>query len=116
MVRVVAGVADPNPIATGGAETLRSHGIDVEIGLRADEVYAGNLAWLTATRRAAAGDPRPVRHLEVRVHDGWSGGRPRRHQPVDQLPRRPGRRAGAALHSGRHHGRGRHRASPTTRT
>ena len=59
MARVVAGVADPNPIATGGADTLRSHGIDVEIGLRADEVYAGNLAWLTATRRAAAGDPRP---------------------------------------------------------
>jgi diaminohydroxyphosphoribosylaminopyrimidine deaminase/5-amino-6-(5-phosphoribosylamino)uracil reductase len=59
VVRVVAGVADPNPVATGGAETLRSHGIDVEIGVRADEVHAGNLAWLTATRRAAAGDPRP---------------------------------------------------------
>src|SRR5262249_19552485 len=43
----------------GGAETLRSHGIDIEIGLRANEVFAGNLAWLTATRRAAAGDPRP---------------------------------------------------------
>ena len=59
IVRVVAGVADPNPVATGGTDTLRSHGIDVELGLRAAEVYAGNLAWLTSTSRAAAGDPRP---------------------------------------------------------
>jgi diaminohydroxyphosphoribosylaminopyrimidine deaminase / 5-amino-6-(5-phosphoribosylamino)uracil reductase len=59
VVRVVAGVADPNPVATGGADTLRSHGIDVELGLRAADVYAGNLAWLTSTARAAAGDPRP---------------------------------------------------------
>lgn len=59
IVRVVAAVADPHPVATGGAEGLRAHGVDVELGLRADEVEAGNLAWLTATRRAAAGDPRP---------------------------------------------------------
>jgi diaminohydroxyphosphoribosylaminopyrimidine deaminase/5-amino-6-(5-phosphoribosylamino)uracil reductase len=59
IARVVFGVHDPNPVAAGGAETLRSHGIDVEGGVRAAEVQAGNLAWLTATRRAAAGDPRP---------------------------------------------------------
>jgi diaminohydroxyphosphoribosylaminopyrimidine deaminase / 5-amino-6-(5-phosphoribosylamino)uracil reductase len=59
IVRVVAGVADPNPLATGGAESLRAYGVDVEIGLRADLVQAGNLAWLTSTQRAAAGDPRP---------------------------------------------------------
>jgi diaminohydroxyphosphoribosylaminopyrimidine deaminase / 5-amino-6-(5-phosphoribosylamino)uracil reductase len=59
VVRVVAGVVDPNPVASGGAATLRSHGVDVELGLREAEVQAGNLAWLTATRRAAAGDPRP---------------------------------------------------------
>jgi diaminohydroxyphosphoribosylaminopyrimidine deaminase/5-amino-6-(5-phosphoribosylamino)uracil reductase len=59
VVRVVAGVSDPNPVATGGAETLRAHGVDVEIGLRASDVHAGNIAWLTATERAAAGDPRP---------------------------------------------------------
>jgi diaminohydroxyphosphoribosylaminopyrimidine deaminase/5-amino-6-(5-phosphoribosylamino)uracil reductase len=29
------------------------------MGLRRDEAHAGNIAWLTATRRAAAGDPRP---------------------------------------------------------
>jgi diaminohydroxyphosphoribosylaminopyrimidine deaminase/5-amino-6-(5-phosphoribosylamino)uracil reductase len=59
VARVVAGVVDPNPVASGGAVTLRSHGVDVELGLREAEVSAGNLAWLTATRRAAAGDPRP---------------------------------------------------------
>jgi diaminohydroxyphosphoribosylaminopyrimidine deaminase/5-amino-6-(5-phosphoribosylamino)uracil reductase len=59
VVRVVAGVADPNPVATGGGESLRAYGVDVEIGVRTDEVRAGNLAWLTSTRRAAAGDPRP---------------------------------------------------------
>jgi diaminohydroxyphosphoribosylaminopyrimidine deaminase / 5-amino-6-(5-phosphoribosylamino)uracil reductase len=59
VARVVFGVLDPNPVAAGGAATLRSHGIDVEAGLREAEVQAGNLAWLTSTRRAAAGDPRP---------------------------------------------------------
>lgn len=59
IVRVVAAVADPNPVAKGGAQTLRSMGVDVEMGVRAAEASAGNIAWLTATRRAAAGDPRP---------------------------------------------------------
>src|SRR5262245_44728902 len=59
IVRVVFGVTDPNPVAAGGAATLRSHGVLVEAGVREAEVQAGNLAWLTATRRAAAGDPRP---------------------------------------------------------
>lgn len=57
--RVVFGVMDPNPVAAGGAVTLRSHGVEVESGLHEAKVQAGNLAWLTATRRAAAGDPRP---------------------------------------------------------
>jgi len=59
VVRVVAGVADPNPVAHGGAEALRAVGVQVEMGVRAAEVHAGNIAWLTATERAAAGDPRP---------------------------------------------------------
>lgn len=59
VARVVAGVYDPNPVARGGAEKLRAAGIDVEMGVRAAEVQAGNIAWLTATARAAAGDPRP---------------------------------------------------------
>ena len=59
VVRVVAGVADPNPVAHGGAEALRAVGVQVEMGVREAEVHAGNIAWLTATERAAAGDPRP---------------------------------------------------------
>jgi diaminohydroxyphosphoribosylaminopyrimidine deaminase/5-amino-6-(5-phosphoribosylamino)uracil reductase len=59
IARVVAAVTDPNPLAGGGADTLRAHGVEVELGLRAEEATAGNLGWLTATRRAAAGDPRP---------------------------------------------------------
>jgi diaminohydroxyphosphoribosylaminopyrimidine deaminase/5-amino-6-(5-phosphoribosylamino)uracil reductase len=46
----VYAVADPNPQATGGADTLRAAGIQVEQGLLADEAEAGNAAWLTSVR------------------------------------------------------------------
>ncbi|WP_369143124.1 bifunctional diaminohydroxyphosphoribosylaminopyrimidine deaminase/5-amino-6-(5-phosphoribosylamino)uracil reductase RibD [Streptomyces sp. R44] len=49
--RVVYAVADPNPQATGGADTLRAAGIEVGQGLLEDEAEAGNLAWLTSVRR-----------------------------------------------------------------
>ncbi|WP_433570839.1 bifunctional diaminohydroxyphosphoribosylaminopyrimidine deaminase/5-amino-6-(5-phosphoribosylamino)uracil reductase RibD [Streptomyces sp. CA-251247] len=49
--RVVYAVADPNPQATGGGETLRAAGIPAEAGLLAEEAAAGNTAWLTAMRR-----------------------------------------------------------------
>jgi diaminohydroxyphosphoribosylaminopyrimidine deaminase/5-amino-6-(5-phosphoribosylamino)uracil reductase len=49
--RVVVAVTDPNPVAAGGAETLRDAGVEVEVGVRAAEAEAGNLAWLTAVRR-----------------------------------------------------------------
>ncbi|MFF5929190.1 MULTISPECIES: bifunctional diaminohydroxyphosphoribosylaminopyrimidine deaminase/5-amino-6-(5-phosphoribosylamino)uracil reductase RibD [Streptomyces] len=48
--RVVYAVADPNPQATGGADTLRAAGIEVVQGLLEDEAEAGNLAWLTSVR------------------------------------------------------------------
>ncbi|MEV4628730.1 bifunctional diaminohydroxyphosphoribosylaminopyrimidine deaminase/5-amino-6-(5-phosphoribosylamino)uracil reductase RibD [Micromonospora sp. NPDC049523] len=51
VARVVIGVGDPNLVASGGAETLRAAGVEVEIGVRAAEVEAGNIAWLTAVRR-----------------------------------------------------------------
>lgn len=51
IARVVVAVPDPNPIASGGAATLRAAGVQVEIGLRAAEAEAGNVAWLTSMRR-----------------------------------------------------------------
>ena len=54
ITRVVYAVADPNPIAAGGAEALRSAGVDVEGGVLAYEATRINEAWLFA---AAAGRP-----------------------------------------------------------
>lgn len=48
--RVVYAVADPDPRATGGADTLRAAGVQVERGLLADEAEEGNTAWLTSVR------------------------------------------------------------------
>jgi diaminohydroxyphosphoribosylaminopyrimidine deaminase / 5-amino-6-(5-phosphoribosylamino)uracil reductase len=46
--RVVFAQADPNPVATGGTETLLTAGVDVESGLLADEALALNRAWAFA--------------------------------------------------------------------
>jgi diaminohydroxyphosphoribosylaminopyrimidine deaminase/5-amino-6-(5-phosphoribosylamino)uracil reductase len=51
VARVVIGVTDPDTHAAGGVETLRKAGVDLEVGVRAAEVEAGNIAWLTAVRR-----------------------------------------------------------------
>ncbi|MFD7976917.1 bifunctional diaminohydroxyphosphoribosylaminopyrimidine deaminase/5-amino-6-(5-phosphoribosylamino)uracil reductase RibD [Streptomyces sp. NPDC059071] len=51
VARVVYAVGDPNPQATGGADTLRAAGIQVGQGLLEGEAEAGNLAWLTSVRR-----------------------------------------------------------------
>ncbi|MEH0972104.1 bifunctional diaminohydroxyphosphoribosylaminopyrimidine deaminase/5-amino-6-(5-phosphoribosylamino)uracil reductase RibD [Micromonospora sp. CPCC 205546] len=51
VARVVIAVPDPNPLATGGAGTLRAAGIQVDTGVRACEAEAGNIAWLTSMRR-----------------------------------------------------------------
>ncbi|MEU4498970.1 bifunctional diaminohydroxyphosphoribosylaminopyrimidine deaminase/5-amino-6-(5-phosphoribosylamino)uracil reductase RibD [Streptomyces sp. NPDC023998] len=48
--RVVYAVSDPNPQATGGGDTLRAAGVQVESGLLAEEAEAGNIAWLTSVR------------------------------------------------------------------
>jgi diaminohydroxyphosphoribosylaminopyrimidine deaminase/5-amino-6-(5-phosphoribosylamino)uracil reductase len=48
VARVVYAQADPNPVASGGAETLRAAGVDVEGGLLADEASALNPAWTFA--------------------------------------------------------------------
>jgi len=49
--RVVVGVADPDPVAKGGAETLRAAGVEVVMGVRETDAEAGNVAWLTSVRR-----------------------------------------------------------------
>ena len=46
--RVVIAQTDPNPVATGGAETLRAAGVDVETGLLGDEARALNGVWTFA--------------------------------------------------------------------
>lgn len=50
VVRVVYAVGDPNPQATGGADTLRAAGIAAEQGLLSEEAEAVNAAWLTSVR------------------------------------------------------------------
>ncbi|MCR6033713.1 bifunctional diaminohydroxyphosphoribosylaminopyrimidine deaminase/5-amino-6-(5-phosphoribosylamino)uracil reductase RibD [Nocardioides sp. zg-579] len=46
--RVVFAQADTNPVAVGGAETLRAAGVEVEQGLLADEARALNRTWTFA--------------------------------------------------------------------
>jgi diaminohydroxyphosphoribosylaminopyrimidine deaminase/5-amino-6-(5-phosphoribosylamino)uracil reductase len=48
VARVVYAQADPNPVATGGAETLRAAGVDVAGGLLEQEARAVNRAWTFA--------------------------------------------------------------------
>ncbi|MFI6053761.1 bifunctional diaminohydroxyphosphoribosylaminopyrimidine deaminase/5-amino-6-(5-phosphoribosylamino)uracil reductase RibD [Streptomyces violascens] len=50
VTRVFYAVGDPNPQATGGADTLRAAGVQAEQGLLADEAEAVNTAWLTSVR------------------------------------------------------------------
>ncbi|MCU7728963.1 bifunctional diaminohydroxyphosphoribosylaminopyrimidine deaminase/5-amino-6-(5-phosphoribosylamino)uracil reductase RibD [Actinoplanes sp. KI2] len=50
--RVVIAVDDPTPVAAGGSTTLRAAGVQVETGVRRKEAEQGNIAWLTAVRRA----------------------------------------------------------------
>ncbi len=46
--RVVFAQSDTNPVATGGSDTLRAAGIEVEAGLMVDEARALNRAWTFA--------------------------------------------------------------------
>ncbi|MBO3745482.1 bifunctional diaminohydroxyphosphoribosylaminopyrimidine deaminase/5-amino-6-(5-phosphoribosylamino)uracil reductase RibD [Streptosporangiaceae bacterium NEAU-GS5] len=50
VARVVIAVADPNPVAAGGAARLRAHGVEVITGVLAAEAERGNAAWLTTIR------------------------------------------------------------------
>ncbi len=48
VTRVVFAQSDPNPVAAGGAATLRAAGIDVAAGLLADEAREVNRVWTFA--------------------------------------------------------------------
>ncbi|SDQ17106.1 bifunctional diaminohydroxyphosphoribosylaminopyrimidine deaminase/5-amino-6-(5-phosphoribosylamino)uracil reductase RibD [Quadrisphaera sp. DSM 44207] len=50
VARVVHAVADPDPVAGGGAAVLAAAGVDVEGGLLAEEAAEVNAAWLHAVR------------------------------------------------------------------
>jgi len=50
VARVAVAVADPNPRAAGGAETLRESGVEVVVGLLAEEAAAANEQFLFAHR------------------------------------------------------------------
>ncbi|WP_203920913.1 bifunctional diaminohydroxyphosphoribosylaminopyrimidine deaminase/5-amino-6-(5-phosphoribosylamino)uracil reductase RibD [Rugosimonospora africana] len=51
VARVVYAVADPNPLAAGGAETLRAEGVEVAAGLGEDRAVQVSRYWRTAVRR-----------------------------------------------------------------
>lgn len=51
--RVVVALADPNPVARGGAARLREAGVEVECGLMASEAAAQNAAFVQAHRDAS---------------------------------------------------------------
>ena len=51
VARVVVALADPDPVAAGGADTLRAAGVDVETGVCATEAGEVLAPWLTAIAR-----------------------------------------------------------------
>ncbi len=50
--RVVAAMADPNPLAANGADSLRAAGIATEIGLCGDEARELNIGFVSRVARA----------------------------------------------------------------
>ena len=58
--RVVAGMADPNPKAAGGAHTLRSQGVDVQVGILAHACRRLNEPFLHSLRHT-----RPLVTLKI---------------------------------------------------
>jgi diaminohydroxyphosphoribosylaminopyrimidine deaminase / 5-amino-6-(5-phosphoribosylamino)uracil reductase len=63
--RVVIATEDPHAIASGGIQTLRDAGIDVEVGLLAPDVKFSNRSWL---HKIATGRPRMIWKLAI-SHD-----------------------------------------------
>lgn len=83
--RVVAAVADPNPVAARGAARLRAAGVEVELGLLADQASAQNAMFLQRQRDSS----RPFVALKLATsidgriadaegHSRWLSGEPAR--------------------------------------
>ena len=51
ITRVLVGAADPDPVAGGGAATLRAAGVDVRTGVLGEQAVHALRYWLTAVRR-----------------------------------------------------------------
>lgn len=52
--RVVFGLSDPNPVASGGADFLRQHGIEVSSGVMAEEIAVVLSNWLFSLKNKRA--------------------------------------------------------------
>jgi diaminohydroxyphosphoribosylaminopyrimidine deaminase/5-amino-6-(5-phosphoribosylamino)uracil reductase len=83
--RVVAAIADPDPVAAGGAAQLRAAGVEVELGLLAEQAAAQNAVFLH--RQRDAGRPFIALKLATSVdgriadangHSRWLSGEPAR--------------------------------------
>jgi diaminohydroxyphosphoribosylaminopyrimidine deaminase/5-amino-6-(5-phosphoribosylamino)uracil reductase len=83
--RVVAGLADPNPVATGGAARLAGLGLEVELGVAREAVAAQNAMFLHGFRNQS----RPFVALKLATsldgriadssgHSRWISGEPAR--------------------------------------
>jgi diaminohydroxyphosphoribosylaminopyrimidine deaminase/5-amino-6-(5-phosphoribosylamino)uracil reductase len=84
VTRVVFAQHDPNPVARGGAETLRRAGVDVAAGVLADEARAVNRAWSFAV---ASGRPFVTWKLATTL-DGRSAAADRTSRWVSSPPAR----------------------------
>jgi diaminohydroxyphosphoribosylaminopyrimidine deaminase/5-amino-6-(5-phosphoribosylamino)uracil reductase len=51
IVRVVAAMADPNPVQAGGRERMRARGVRVDVGLCEQEARAQNVGFVSRTTR-----------------------------------------------------------------
>lgn len=98
---VVYAVADPNPVAAGGAQRLRDAGIAVTDGLGAEEVAERPVAGVAAQ----AADRASARHVEIRHQRRRPQCRRRRVLAVDHQRCGPRRRPSAPGRRRRHRGR-----------
>ena len=88
--RVVVGMLDPNPQASGGIETLRAAGLDVNVGIEGDRARQLNEAFIhRITHRQPFGILKYAMTLDGKIatntgHSAWVSG-PQSRQQVHQL-------------------------------